>query len=163
MLVVDDAQGRLYELTTDGEVVDVIDLAELTGFVDPEGVAYDAETGTLYIAFDDDGQVALFSFVPTGSDPSVEFERGDCSGDGDVNLSDAVCLLNWRFAGGPAPGCVAGTNVNGDEGVDLADAVWLLNFLFGGGPAPVDPFPDCGPGMLPADSALGCDDPPNCQ
>ena len=160
LLVVDDDQARLYELTTDGEVLDVINLTELTGFLDPEGVAYDAETGTLYIAFDNDGQVALFSFIPTGGDSSVKFERGDCNGDGDVNLSDAVCILTWLFGGAATPGCIAALNTNGDATVDIADPVSLLNFLFAGGPAPVDPFPECGPGTF---AAVGCVNPPNCQ
>ena len=163
LLVVDDAQARLYELTTDGEVLDVIDLTELTGFFDPEGVAYDAETKTLYIAFDNDGQVALFSFVPTGGDSPVEFERGDCNGDGDVNLSDAVCILGWLFGGAATPGCIAALNTNGDATVNVTDSVSLLNFLFAGGPAPVDPFPECGPGTFAADQQLGCMNPPNCQ
>ena len=90
------------------------------------------------------------------------FVRGDCNDDGKVDLSDAVCILNGLFAGGGAPGCLAATNTNGDDAANIADATYLLNFLFAGGPAPVAPFPDCGPGMLPADDQLGCENPPNC-
>ncbi|MAG94416.1 MAG: hypothetical protein CMJ48_11800 [Planctomycetaceae bacterium] len=86
----------------------------------------------------------------------ARFLRGECNDDGEVDIADAVCTLNWQFAGTPAPGCVAATNTNGDEAVDLSDAVWLLNFLFVGGPAPVEPFPDCGPGTMAVDAALGC-------
>ncbi len=85
------------------------------------------------------------------------FRRGDCTGDGNVDIADATCALNWLFAEAPVPGCLAALNTNGDNTVDLADPVFLLNFLFAGGPAPVDPFPDCGPGMLPADAELGCE------
>ena len=93
----------------------------------------------------------------------VRFLRGDCNDDGDVNVSDAVCNLNWLF-GGPAPvGCAAALNTNGDAGVNITDAVSLLNFLFSDGSAPAAPYPDCGPGMLPADMAFGCANPPNCQ
>lgn len=92
------------------------------------------------------------------------FLRGDCNGDGAANISDASCVLNWLFSDVAAgPGCVAATNVNGDTSADITDAVYLLNHLFAGGPAPVAPFPDCGPGELPADEALGCANPPNCQ
>ena len=91
------------------------------------------------------------------------FLRGDCNDDGDVNLADAQCTLNWLFAGPPKPGCLAALNTNGDEDVNIGDPVFLLNFLFAGGPAPVAPFPDCGPGVLPADTALGCVNPPACQ
>ena len=91
------------------------------------------------------------------------FLRGDCNADGGVNISDATCILNWLFAGEADPGCVAATNTNGDAAANITDATYLLNHLFAGGAAPVAPFPDCGPGMLPADAALGCANPPNCQ
>ena len=93
----------------------------------------------------------------------ASFRRGDCNDDGTVNLSDAACALDWLFAGAREPGCVAALNTNGDADVNIADPVALLNFLFGGGPIITDPFPDCGPGMLPADEQLGCAIPPNCQ
>ena len=44
-----------------------------------------------------------------------------------------------------------------------SDPVFLLNFLFAGGPPLSEPFPDCGPGTLPADEELGCANPPNCR
>ena len=91
------------------------------------------------------------------------FLRGDCNDDGTVDLSDGVCILTWLFAGEAAPGCVAATNTNGEDAADISDATYLLNHLFAGGPAPVAPYPDCGPGMLPADAELGCVNPPNCQ
>ncbi len=80
-----------------------------------------------------------------------------------VNVSDASCVLNWLFDGAAKPGCLAAVNTNADDKVDIADPVSLLNFLFGGGSAPAAPFPDCGPGMLPADAELGCTNPPDCQ
>ena len=91
------------------------------------------------------------------------FLRGNCNDDGNVDMADAVCILNWLFACGAAPGCVAATNTNGDDGADITDATYLLNHLFSGGPVPVAPFPDCGPGTLPADEALGCANTPDCQ
>ena len=63
----------------------------------------------------------------------------------------------------PEPGCVGALNTNGDATVDIADPVSLLNFLFGGGPIITGPYPDCGPGTLPADETLGCASPPDCQ
>jgi len=95
--------------------------------------------------------------------PEVSFLRGDCNDDGNVDIADATCALNWLFAGGPAPGCSAALNTNGDAKVDITDATYLLNHLFSGGPAPVAPFPDCGPGMLPTDADT-CETPPgNCR
>jgi hypothetical protein len=86
------------------------------------------------------------------------FLRGDCNDDGHVDISDAVCILNWLFSGGATPGCVAVTNTNGDPNTDLSDAVYVLAHLFLGGPPPVPPFPECGP--RPVGETLGCETPP---
>ena len=102
-----------------------------------------------------------------GPDPLVQldrFRRGECNDDGAVDISDAVCGLDWLFFDGTTPGCVAALNANGDEAVDLSDAIWLLDSLFAGGPPPAEPFPDCGPQSLAADESLGCLTPPKtCQ
>ena len=90
-----------------------------------------------------------------------KFLRGDCNGDGGVNAADASCILNWLFAGGEAPGCVAATNANGDDDVNVTDPVSLLNFLFAGGPAPAAPFPDCGPD--PTVDGLTCESVEACE
>ena len=46
-------------------------------------------------------------------DPSTKnrFLRGDCNDNGTVDISDAVCTLEWLFLGRAAPGCVAATNL----------------------------------------------------
>ena len=95
--------------------------------------------------------------------PGSVFLRGDCNDDGTVDLSDPVCALNWLFGGAATPACIAALNTNGDDDVNIADPVSLLNYLFAGGLAPAVPFPDCGPGMLPADQEIGCANPPDCQ
>ncbi len=102
--------------------------------------------------------------VCTGEMPPPSFLRGDCNKDDAVNLADAVCTLNWLFGGGAGmQDCVAALNTNGDATVNLTDPVSVLNFLFAGGPGPVEPFPECGPGTLPADEQLGCANSPDCQ
>ena len=87
------------------------------------------------------------------------FLRGDCTDDGEVNLSDAVCILEGLFAGGPGPGCLAAANVNTDSAVNIADATYLLNHLFVGGAAPAAPFPECGSSDLALDKELECEKP----
>jgi hypothetical protein len=100
----------------------------------------------------------MFTLVSYSIAP--DFRRGDCNDDGDVDISDASCILGWLFLGGEEPGCIAVVNTNGDSAPDVSDAVYLLSFLFSGGPPPVAPFFDCGPGLLAADEALGCETPP---
>jgi hypothetical protein len=75
-------------------------------------------------------------------------------------MSDAVYGLNWLFAGGPAPGCLAVVDANGDGAADISDAVHLLGHLFLGGPPPVAPFPECGLGSAEDYEGLGCGIPP---
>ena len=81
---------------------------------------------------------------------------GDCNEDGDVDLSDAVCLLGFLFQNDPAvlpcntteAGAIL-MNANGDDPPpDLSDAVYILTWLFGGGPPHVlgqecTAIPDC--------------------
>jgi hypothetical protein len=135
-----------------------------------EGISTDAGEWSVYISPDwpEEGSKLYFCvwrniFVADWIPEPTLFLRGDCNDDGTVNISDATCTLEWLFAGAGAPGCVAALNTNGDAKVDIADPVALLNFLFGGGPVITDPFPDCGPGTLPADAELGCANPPVCQ
>ncbi len=69
---------------------------------------------------------------------------GDCNQDGTLDISDAICLLQYLFTGYPsALPCDAGApyddanldllDANGDDSLDLADAVRTLSYLFAGG------------------------------
>lgn len=91
---------------------------------------------------------------------TTDFLRGDCNGDGRLDISDPVCLLLVFFAGRPAPGCLAALNANGDGALDISDPTTLLLLLFSDGPPLPEPFPDCGPGTLEIDAELGCEVPP---
>jgi hypothetical protein len=73
---------------------------------------------------------------------------GDCNQDGDLDISDGICLLRYLFEGRPARlpcgdgGSEHASNVtlldsNGDDGIDLADAVHVILYLFRGGRPPV--------------------------
>jgi 6-phosphogluconolactonase (cycloisomerase 2 family) len=66
----------------------------------------------------------------------VYFIRGDVSGDGQINASDVVYLINYLFIGGPPPVPLAAGDCNRDTLVDVSDVVYLLNYLFVGGPPP---------------------------
>ncbi len=58
----------------------------------------------------------------------------DCNGDGDVDLSDPVCLLQYLFNGAAEPQCTSALDFNGDGDADISDAVAALAYLFSGGP-----------------------------
>ncbi len=72
------------------------------------------------------------------------FHRGDPNGDGAVDLSDAVAVLNYLFSGGGEPECEDAADTNDDGRVDISDVLYLLSFLFQAGPSPADPFGDTG-------------------
>jgi PhoPQ-activated pathogenicity-related protein len=123
----------------------------------PEGGAYAGS-----IEFPETGYAAFtleFQFPTGGASPIVLTTevsvigpaggriRGDCNGDGSLDISDPVCLLFLLFAGSAAgPGCGDGTlahpgnlfvvDANGDGAADVTDAVSLLAHLFLDGPLP---------------------------
>jgi hypothetical protein len=74
-----------------------------------------------------------------GGRAGASFDRvsppGDANGDHSVNVSDVFYLVNFLFAGGPAP--LGLGDLNGDGSVDVADIFYLINFLFAGGPPPI--------------------------
>jgi hypothetical protein len=76
------------------------------------------------------------SALSYSSPPSPSFTHGDANGDGEVNLADAVYIVNYLFIGGPPPDLLEAGDANGDGDVDLADAVYIINYLFIGGPPP---------------------------
>lgn len=133
---------------------------ELPQYVSNDTRFREGAVGFGYTNWDRASHAVVRQFCYAERDDAI-FKRGDCNDDTDVDLSDAVCILNWLFTDRATPGCVAATNADGDDAADITDATYLLNYLFAGGPSPVAPFPDCGPEMSPAE--LGCADPPACQ
>ena len=63
------------------------------------------------------------------------FPRGDANGDGTISVGDVFYLINFLFAGGPAP--IGPADANGDGQVTVGDIFYLINHLFAGGPPPV--------------------------
>ncbi len=72
---------------------------------------------------------------------------GDADASGAVDIDDVVYLINYIFAGGPAPVPLASGDADCAGGIDIDDVVYLINYIFAGGPAPCDPdgdgVPDC--------------------
>lgn len=61
---------------------------------------------------------------------------GDADGSAAVDISDAVNLIAYIFAGGPAPNPLISGDADCSNSVDISDAVYLIAYIFNGGPAP---------------------------
>jgi hypothetical protein len=69
-----------------------------------------------------DGQIDLFK------EPIL---KGDVNGDGDVDIADAVCIVNHVVDKPNAKFIEAAADANGDGDVDIADAVHIVNLVVG--------------------------------
>jgi hypothetical protein len=91
----------------------------------------------------------------SGGPAEARFRRGDADGDGRVDLSDGVNLLNHIFLEGPRPRCADAADANDEGGLNLTTAVYLLNWLYLSGPPLPAPGPlDCG--ADPTEDSLDC-------
>jgi hypothetical protein len=91
-------------------------------------------------------------FIETIEARAAFFRRGDASGDGAVDISDAVFLLFHLFGQGIPPSCLDAADSNDDGAVDLSDVMSLLAALFLDGPA-LPPPAVCG--LDPTSDPLG--------
>jgi len=66
----------------------------------------------------------------------MKYIAGDADGSGEVQIPDAVYLVNYLFRDGPAPVPVESGDSNCDAACEVADVVYLINYLFRDGPAP---------------------------
>src|SRR2546427_7608587 len=62
--------------------------------------------------------------------PPARFRRGDANSDQDIDLSDAMFVLNYLFTGGNAPTCPKSADTDDSGALELTDPVYLLNHLF---------------------------------
>lgn len=61
---------------------------------------------------------------------------GDADNNGLFTISDAVYLISYIFAGGPAPAQLCLGDADGNGLITISDAVYLISYIFAGGPAP---------------------------
>lgn len=73
------------------------------------------------------------NFGPTGSCCNT---AGDANNDGNVNVGDAVYMINLIFKSGLMPTCKDEGDANDDCSLNVGDAVFLINHVFKGGAAP---------------------------
>ena len=131
---------------TAGQSVDV------TAALDGNSIAYNGE-GDVPESYRIDRDPSICKDNVEGP-RQAPFRRGDCNDEGKVDLSDAISVLNFLFAGGKASLCANACDMNDDEQLDISDAVFLLGYLFGGGPEPPEPGHDgtCAPDQDPLDA-----------
>jgi hypothetical protein len=87
------------------------------------------------------------------------FLRADVNGDGTVDLSDGIAILQNLF-GTQSIQCQKAADTNDDGAVDLSDAINLLAYVFLGGAAPRSPFGKCA--LDPTADTLACNGSPVC-
>lgn len=87
-----------------------------------------------------------------GTAPTAGYLRGDINGNGAIDVSDLIRLMQYYYSGAPVP-CLDAADLNLDQVIDLGDlqSLQLLLFFPGSDRAPL-PYPDCGPGPV----LLGC-------
>ncbi len=71
-----------------------------------------------------------------GIGDACDYLGGDADNSGSISISDAVFLINYIFAGGPAPCPLRNGDADCSGAVNISDAVYLINYIFAGGPAP---------------------------
>tara|TARA_B100001750_G_C15521756_1_gene612205 strand:- start:999 stop:3248 length:2250 start_codon:yes stop_codon:yes gene_type:complete len=132
-------------------------------------VSLEAGNYSIVVSSEEPGAAGGFSLTVASTDETNVFSRGDGNGDGSLELTDGIIVLNYLFTGGEAPGCMEAADADNDAQISLTDAVLILSYLFQGGNAPALPGPPgvntgCGPdtdvpgspGDLGCDSYAGC-------
>jgi M6 family metalloprotease-like protein len=70
--------------------------------------------------------------------PPQSYVPGDASGDGNIDISDAVYMISYIFSGGLPPDPLLAGDANCDGAVDISDVVYLIAYIFSGGDAPCE-------------------------
>lgn len=143
----DYCTGRIWSFRYNGTFLS--DSTERTAQLDPPGSQLISQVssfgedarGELYILDIADGEVykiiSADSVQPDCPTSNCCLLPGDASGDGAVNVGDAVFTVNFIFRGGIAPSCGAAADVNSDCALNVGDAVYIVNYIFRAGPAPI--------------------------
>jgi hypothetical protein len=99
-------------------------------------------------------EVVVEGKASESSTPGSLFVRGDVNCDGNLNITDAVVLLNHLFLGGPSLCCAAAGDADDSGRLNLTDPVRVLDYLFRFSMPLPAPFPECG--QVPEQN-LSCD------
>jgi hypothetical protein len=61
---------------------------------------------------------------------------GDCTGDGEINVGDVVCLIGYLYRQGNPPEPLCKGDASGNGSIDVGDVVLMINYLFKGSFSP---------------------------
>jgi hypothetical protein len=89
--------------------------------------------------------------------PEPVFHRGDADSNGNLELTDAIRILNFLFVGTGVISCADAADADDNGQLQLTDAIRILGFLFLGQTPPATPGPPpeaCGPD--PGEEHIGC-------
>ncbi len=89
-------------------------------------------------------------------EPLPIFLRGDSNGDGNIDVSDVVSVLDYLFRDSGEVECQSAGDVDDSGTLDISDAVRLLHFLFAEATPPATPGPRAA-GIDPTPDLLTCD------
>jgi hypothetical protein len=98
---------------------------------------------------------ATFVHVVFGSGAAPPFIRGDSDRSGDLNIADAITILNHLFLGAGDLKCRDAADADDDGRLEITDPVYLLGHLFLGTVEPPSPFPTAGED--PTQDTLDCE------
>ena len=116
-------------------------------FVTEEDMDLDTYTADIDIFSNDpeNRQISIPAELTVTGSPI--YTCGDANGDEDINVADAVFVIEFVFAGGDPPNPMEAADGNCDGSVNVSDAVMILNYVFAGGNDPCDVdgdgIPDC--------------------
>jgi hypothetical protein len=147
--IADGIAGGLYD-----EVIDVSGGIppyswDITAGSLPDGLILNSSAGKIEGAPSAEG-IYHFTVRATDSDDPAQsdvqhldvaftYVCGDINCDAQVNVADAVFVINYVFKGGPAPSIFLAADANCDGDINVADGVYIINYVFNGGPAPCCP------------------------
>ena len=113
---------RFYIIPAEGEEI-------LSATLDGEDIMPYIVNGVYTATADKKNAKLVVKFSGTGQGNVVK--AGDVNGDGDVDIADAVCVVNYVVGKANATFVAEAADVNGDSAVDIADAVRIVNYVVG--------------------------------
>ena len=148
-----------FKLTSSGEMLMLVDSDERNNQLLDEVVFDSMEEDRSWGRYPDaTGNFEVLQATPGESNGGAAagpvFRRGDANDDANVDISDAVRVLSYLFAGIEEPSCLDTGDANDDGEINITDAIFLLTYLFVGNQELPAPAGSCGEDLT--EDPLGC-------